>query len=218
MEPGQPIGTPLAQVRDRRPPEHPLAGQTVMRIRFQDYRAAVVYDNEIDALWLCRVVRLPDFPYPQEPNAYDHLGSLWTGGQLLPERDERKAVGFEIYWSRFIEALEEAKSRAEQSPHVWQEAIVELPKGGELRIGSAYFEEDDLGDGKAIRRFFVILKRDPAGLQRPEDWLATAAATLFEEEDDLVEPWAFAHEIPGGRGVDQNNEIALRQMSMVVHR
>jgi hypothetical protein len=200
--------------------DHPLADQTVWRIRVTTddgaaLRAAVVHDPEHNVVWMCRVVKISDFPHKQEENAYKELGLMWKNSALLPTDAERADAAAEAYWHRFMDALSQARAVAEEHPGNWVNADVNTPLTGPITIGSAFFEKEEHADGSYTTRWFVIVSKDPAGLaRRPADWLMLVDAELFDEPDDEIDPPVPAREIPGGRWVDASKEIAFRQSAL----
>lgn len=209
-------GRPLEGIADRRrdgeKPTSPLASEVVFRIRFDDKRSGarrstVVYDAPLNIVWMCRTVRLSDFPQPQEPNAYKHLADLWVNDKLLPDEDERNAAIADIYWRSFIEALERAKDAAHAQPGSWVRAVADTP-AGKLDVGHVYVEREDLGDGVFVTRFFIVTRRDPHNLGRPQGWIDLLFRAL--EQDDW-EGATWATEIPPGQDVVPGEQIAVMQ-------
>lgn len=225
---GPVTGTLLEDVKKRRDKmvksndrlAHPFADKPVWRIRVTEasntaLRGAVVWDDELDVVWLCRAVNISDYSYPQEENAYNALGAMWENGEMLPTEKERADAMNEAYWDSFVDALIEAKAVAEQHPGQWVNADVGLRTGEIVTIGSAFFEAEEHADGSYTTRYFVIVRRDPGDIAaRPTAWLEVVTAELFEEATDEVDPAAAAWEIPGGRYLDPSKEVALRQSAL----
>ena len=196
-------GVPLAQMR----------GRGLYRIRAGDWRGAVWADTSNGVVWLCRAVRLAN--YPSEAAAYDALEAIGHDG-IFPGEAESSDAQRDQFVAQALRAMRDAMQEAHELPNSWQPARMRGPGEGKDEgkiIGRAYVEEIEVGDEVLTDRFVITVTRAPEGVMPHEEWVKLVMARVFlpqEGEVDFVGPSS----LPPGHELRPGPEIALAQNAL----